>query len=97
MFILGTKPTIIAHPHSETVPLASNNECLSLACEAEGATSYCWEKEDGSSIPSDAIGVNSNTLTLVNLTPFHAGNYRCVVGCECDSNISNYATIAING
>ncbi|XP_065898770.1 basement membrane-specific heparan sulfate proteoglycan core protein-like isoform X3 [Dysidea avara] len=93
---LRTKPTIIAHPHSETVPLASNNECLSLACEAEGATSYCWEKEDGSSIPSDAIGVNSNTLTLVNLTPFHAGNYRCVVGCECDSNISNYATIAIN-
>jgi len=69
---------------------------VSLTCEAEGATSYHWEKEDGS-IPYGAAGVDSNILTLVNLMPAHAGNYRCVVSSKSDSNFTNYATITING
>jgi len=69
---------------------------VSLTCEAEGATSYHWERQD-SNVPYSATGMDSNTLTLVNLTPAHAGNYRCVVCSKSDSNFTNYATITING
>jgi len=95
VFILGTKPTITTHPNSKTVTITSDSECLSLTCEAKGASSYYWEKENGDI--SYGTGVDSNTLTVFDLTPFHAGNYRCVVCSGCDNNFSNYATISING
>lgn len=96
LLILGTKPTITTHPNSETVVITSDNECLPLTCEAKGASSYCWERQDGS-IPSNAIGKNTHTLTLVNITPAHSGRYRCVVMNTSDKNFSNYAIITING
>jgi len=96
VFILGTKPTIISHPNCKTVTITSDSECLSLTCEAIGASSYYWERRDGS-IPSNATGQTTHTLTLVNITPPHFGSYRCVVMNTSDKNFSNYATITVNG
>ena len=92
VLMLGTKPAITIHPHSHAVTLASDTECLQLTCQAVRGSSYNWERQDGS-IPSGAIGVYSNTLIIVNLTPEDVGNYRCVVSDGSDRSFSNYATV----
>jgi len=61
-----------------------------------GATSRYWERKDGT-IPSGATGVNSEILTIVNLTPEDAGNYRCVVSDDNDMYFSNPAEITVIG
>jgi len=64
---------------------------------AEGEASYKWERQSGS-IPSSAIGVNSNTLTIINLQPKDAGNYRCVAICTFNGDsYSEYASLTITG
>ena len=73
-----------------------NNYNLSLYCEAVGASSYHWEKQD-SNIPSNSVGVNTSTLTIINVHPGNAGNYRCVASSQCGMSYSEYATITING
>ena len=74
--------------------LASDTECLQLTCQAEGVTSCYWEKQDGN-IPSGTPGLNTCTLTLVNLKPEYSGNYRCAVNCFGEKIFSNYATITL--
>ena len=91
-----TKPRITTHPSSRAVSMSSAFDQLSLTCEAIGATYYYWERQDVS-IPSGATGVNTNTLTIVNLTPEDAGNYRCVVSNDSEVDYSNYAKITVIG
>ena len=94
---LGTKLALISvHPSNQVVTLLTSTEYLSLTCEAVGVTSYYWERQNGS-IPSSAIGVDSKTLTLLNLTPQDAGDYRCEVSDGSHESISNYAKITVNG
>ena len=69
---------------------------VSFTCEAEGATSYQWEKQNGN-ISSDTTGVNTTVLTINNIQPDDAGNYRCVASNASGSNYSEYATLSING
>ena len=95
-FNLGIKPKIIIHPCSQVVTLDGKNERLLLTCQAEGAKSYNWERKDGS-IPSGATGVNTTTLTIVNLKPEDAGSYRCVVINHRNKKLSDYARITISG
>ena len=95
-FTLVTLPLITAQPIDKEVSLFGNIFNFSLTCDAIGAMSYNWERESGS-IPSGAIGVNTNTLTIINLQPEDAGNYRCVATNTNGSSYSEYATITITG
>ena len=87
---------ITIHPVSNTTSLLTNNFNYSLTCEADGATSYRWERQSGN-IPSGATGVNTNTLTIITLIPEVAGNYRCVATNDSGSSESNYARLTVNG
>ena len=93
---LGTLPVITQHPMNMTINLVNDNTNVSLTCEADGASSYNWEKQNDV-IPSDSTEVNTNTLTLINLQPEDAGNYRCVASNASGSSESNYVHLTING
>ena len=89
------KPAIYIQPSNKEMILASDRECLQLTCEAEGATSRHWEKQDGK-MPLGTPGMNTTTLTLVNLTPEDSGNYRCAMNCFGEKAFSDYVTVTIH-
>jgi len=59
------------------INLVNNITNVSLTCEADGASFYKWERQNYD-IASDSVGVNTNTLTLINLQPEDAGSYQYV-------------------
>ena len=93
---VGRLPVITQHPVDVTISLVNDTTNVSLTCEAYGASSYNWERQNGV-IPSDSTGVNTNTLTLINLQPEDAGNYRCVATNASGNSGSNYTHLTING
>ena len=96
LFLLGILPVITQHPMNITINLRNHTTNVSLSCEADGASSYNWERQDGNTV-SDSTGGNTNTLTLINLQPENAGNYRCVATNASGSSKSNYANLTIDG
>ena len=96
LFLIGILPFITQHPMNIIINLTNHTTNVSLTCEADGASSYNWERQNDV-IPSDSTGVNTNILTLINLQPEDAGNYRCVATNASGSSQSNYAAVTING
>jgi len=96
VILLGVPPVITTHPMDTTVTLVNDTTSVLLTCEADGATLYRWERQSGS-ISSDATGVNTNALIIINLTPEDAGRYRCVAINGSGSTESSYATLTVNG
>jgi len=96
LIYLEIRPAITTHPNSVAITVSNENECLSLTCEAKGAMTYYWERQDDN-IPAGSTGQDNHTLTLVNVKPIDTGNYRCVVGNKSDNNFSDYVTVTING
>ena len=78
------------------IKLVNDITSVSITCEADEASSYNWERWNDV-IPSDSTGVNTNALTLINLQPEDAGNYRCVATNASGSSESTYAHLTING
>ena len=91
-----TPPLITSHPVDAVIQLYTNFTNHTLTCEAKGALYYRWERKNNN-ILSDSTGVNTNILTLINLQPEDAGNYRCVATNASGSSESNYANLTING
>ena len=76
--------------------LESNNKNFTLTCEADGASSYYWERQHGS-IPSSAAGVNTSNLTIVNIQINDTGYYRCVAINDIGITESEYAKLTVTG
>ena len=87
---------ITKHPINIDIELLTNFTNYTLTCKADGASSYTWERQDDI-IPFDSIGVNTNTLTLINLQPRDSGNYRCLATNARGSSKSNYAMVTASG
>ena len=86
--------------------LLTSTRNLSLYCEAEGATSYKWQKhyyyDSYSNIPyyiTFTVNTVDNTseLTLINLQPNYAGTYRCLAKNDSGVSYSFPAEVIING
>ena len=92
---LGRLPVIKTQPIGMKINLVNDYTNLSLTCDADGASSYKWERQNNV-IPSDSTGVNTNTLTLINLQPKDAGKYRCVATNASGSSESIYAAVTIS-
>ena len=89
-------PVINKNPTNTSLSLKNNFTSVSLACEADGASSYYWRRQLGS-IPSSAIGVNTNSLTIANLLLKDAGYYQCIATNGSGSTESKYAKLTLTG
>ena len=89
-------PVITKDPINIKITLVNNYTNASLTCNADGASSYIWERQNDV-IPSDSTGVKTNILKLVNLQPQDAGNYRCVAINVIESVKSHYAMVTVLG
>ena len=78
------------------VDLYVNATNASLNCQADGALSYEWEKQNDGNF-SSRVGINSPILTLVNLQPQDTGYYRCMATNNSGSSYSEFALLSIFG
>ena len=76
--------------------LKNNITNVSFTCEADGASSYYWQKQHGE-ISSNTNGVNTSNLTIVNVQLKDAGHYQCVAINGSGSSVSKYATLTFKG
>lgn len=88
-------PLITLQPSNKIVVL-NGSATVTLTCMANDTSFYYWEKEN-EDIPFNAVGVRTNTLTLINVQPENDGNYRCVAfTCGAVSRrFSNYARVTV--
>ena len=75
--------------------LSGESVNISLTCMANETSSYYWERQNGN-IPFTSIGSHTNTLTLIDVQPEDAGNYRCIAFVYSQS-FSNYAIVNVDG
>ena len=81
---------------NKTIKVDNDSTSVTFVCMAYYASSYYWQRENGN-IPSSAVGINSNSLTLYNVLPPDSGCYQCVAENGYDKTYSNYAKFAVEG
>jgi len=91
------RPQITTHPVNKLVEVNNDSTNVQFTCMAEGATSYFWQRRGRMDINSNAMGITTNALTLISLTPDDNGDYRCVAENEHGRNFTNYAKLSIKG
>ena len=89
-------PQIYVHPLDKTVKVDNDSTSVTFICMAYKASSYYWSRQNGD-IPPNAVGINSNSLTLHTILSPDSGHYRCVVENEHGRAYSNYATFTVEG
>ncbi|XP_065905004.1 uncharacterized protein [Dysidea avara] len=90
-----TRPQITTHPLTKLIEINNDSTNVQFMCMAEGALFYYWERSGHIDIPSNATGIQTNTLTLVSVLPPDAGQYRCVAVNQHGRNFSDYAILII--
>ena len=89
-------PQIYLHPLDKSVKVDNDSTSVTFICMTYYASSYYWLRETGD-LPSNAMGVNSNSLTLHNILPPDSGRYQCVAENEHGNTYSNYAVLTVEG
>ena len=79
-----------------TVKIDNDSTSVTFICLAYEASYYYWQRETGD-IPLNAMGINSNSITLHNILPPDSGRYQCVAGNEHGKTYSNYAMFTVEG
>lgn len=91
---VGHLPVITVHPDNKTMILTNTSTTAQFNCEAVGVVSYEWKTQSGD-IPTNAIGWNSNILTLNNLSMSDNDSYQCVASNSSGNSSSYFATLLI--
>ena len=93
--LLGKSPIFINHPKDKVIFLSDSKDIILTCQDNEDETiSYQWERLSDT-MPFDAEGINTNTLTL-KLQLAYTGKYYCVATNVIGSSESNYATLKIH-
>ena len=93
---IGHYPVITIHPENISIILTNTSTVVQLNCEAVVDVSYRWQTKSGI-LQTNAIGWNSNTLTLNNLSISDNDSYQCVATNDSGSSFSYSATLHVIG
>ena len=90
------QPVVSVQP-GQLINLTVNMVNLSMQCGNYNKDfNYQWEMKNGG-FDSRAQGVISHQLTITNLKPDDAGEYRCVMSNSTGKLLSDYVSITIRG
>ena len=72
---------------------------VTLTCNASGADNlmYQWMRMDNKSVPLQATGFDTNTLTIHSVTTGDSGKYRCMVSSDGTTIISECGAVSVVG
>jgi len=95
---IGTpiKPTVTILP-SQLIKLEVNNFMLKMRCLPYNSNfSYRWERKN-KQLPSNAVHISSEQLTIINLKPEDLGEYRCIMSNSTGQIASDYSRVIVKG
>ena len=95
-YYIGHYPLITIHPENISIILTNTSTVVQLNCEAVVDVSYRWQTRSGN-LQTNAIGWDSNTLTLNNLSISDNDTYQCVATNYSGSSFSYSATLHVIG
>jgi len=90
-------PNVTVEMDNTTVNLLVKNYNLSMEClPSDTDLDYQWHRKN-SSLPSSAVGGNTPSMTIYELTPEVAGEYQCLLSNVSGTIASEFVTLSING
>ena len=82
---------------SQPIELTVNDRKLLMNCLPYDVDfNYKWERKN-TKLPTTAVGVNSEQLTITNLKPKDSGEYRCIMSNSTGMIASDYTPVTIKG